>query len=414
MNICLFEDAAYPQLLPAVWLRACFELRCGQDRLIDKVLRHVNGRLAAIRVRPGLQDVVLERIKLTPPDPNEPWLLLNARLLVTGSTMPPRAGCGWVERGRLLGANVSDESYAALKPETLLDEKLAATWMQELLPEATPGTVKLIRYPWDLIAENGAELRRQFQDGGHRSGHVYDGAHLLNQSEIHIAEGAVVQPGVVLDAESGPITIARNARIEANAVVQGPCWIGPGAIVRPTAVVRGDTTIGPVCKVGGEIEASIFQGYANKQHDGFLGHSYVGQWVNLGADTVTSDLKNTYGAIRSYINGVGVETGMHFLGSIIGDHTKTGIGTILPTGCVMGVASNIFVQTGVPRFVPSFAWLTDDGLTRYRVDKAIDIARAVMARREIHFSDADEALLRQVAEDAFAREAAGWQTEQGA
>ncbi|MCA9243812.1 MAG: hypothetical protein KDA32_07670 [Phycisphaerales bacterium] len=408
MNICIFEDGAYSQLMPLVWLRACFELRCGQSRLIDKIHDHFDGRVAAVWTRPGLREVVKERVKLEPAERDEPWLLLNARLLVTGDALPPRPGCAWTERGRLLGASIDPATFGSLSADTLLDEKRTNVWLEALLPEATPDTLQLIRFPWDLIAANGAELRRQFQNGGQRNGQVYDGAHLLNQSAIHIAEDAVVQPGVVLDAESGPITIARGARVEANAVLQGPCWIGPGAVVRPMAVVRGDTTIGPVCKVGGEIEATIFQGYANKQHDGFLGHSFVGQWVNLGADTVTSDLKNTYGAIRSYINGVGVETGQKFLGSIIGDHTKTGIGTILPTGCVLGVASNVFVQTGVPRFVPSFAWLTDDGQTRYRVDKAIDIARAVMGRRDLHLSDADETLMRAVAEEAYQREAAGW------
>src|SRR5262249_54025468 len=159
---------------------------------------------------------------------------------------------------------------------------------------------------------------------------------LVNEHAIHVAAGATIKPGVVLDADHGPIHIDRDALIEPNAVLQGPCYIGPGSIIRPGAAIRENTTIGPVCKVGGEVEASIFQGYANKQHDGFLGHSFVSPWANLGADTVTSDLKNTYGTIRVHLNGVGVESGQQFIGSIIGDHAKTGIGTILPTGCVLG------------------------------------------------------------------------------
>jgi UDP-N-acetylglucosamine diphosphorylase/glucosamine-1-phosphate N-acetyltransferase len=217
-----------------------------------------------------------------------------------------------------------------------------------------------------------------------------------------------VKPGVVLDAEEGPIHIERGAVIEPNAVLMGPCFIGPGSIVRPGATLRGGVTIGPVCKVGGEIECSVFQGRANKQHDGFLGHSFVGEWVNLGADTVTSDLKNTYGAIRVHVNGVGAETGQHFVGSFIGDHAKTGIGSILPTGCVIGVAANVFTQKRIPKFVPSFAWLTDEGLTEYQVDKAIRIARTVMARRDTHLSHAEAALLADVARRAREVERAGW------
>ena len=146
----------------------------------------------------------------------------------------------------------------------------------------------------------------------------------------------------------------------------------------------------------------------NKQHDGFLGHSFVAEWVNLGADTITSDLKNTYGTIRVFINGVGVESGQHFVGATIGDHSKTGIGTILPTGCVIGVASNVFTQTTTPKFVPSFAWLTDAGMTSYRLEKAVHIARVVMMRRDAHLSEAEVQLLRRTAEAACEIEAAGW------
>jgi hypothetical protein len=134
----------------------------------------------------------------------------------------------------------------------------------------------------------------------------------------------------------------------------------------------------------------------------------VGAWVNLGADTVCSDLKNTYGTVRAFINGVGVETGQPFVGATIGDHAKTGIGTILPTGCVIGVAANIFTRQAVPRFVPSFAWLTDTGLERCRVDKIVQIARNVMDRRDVELSEAEAGLLEQVAERARDVEDAGW------
>ena len=181
-------------------------------------------------------------------------------------------------------------------------------------------------------------------------------------------------------------------------MLQGPCFIGRGSLVQPGSSIRRDTSIGPVCKVGGEIEASIIHGYSNKQHDGFLGHSYVGQWVNLGADTVTSDLKNTYGTIRVHLNGRPVETGQNFVGAIIGDHVKTGIGTILPTGCVLGMAANIFTRGAVANFVPSFSWLTSEGMSDFRIDKGIEIARTVMARRGVELSDEEESLIRSVVE----------------
>jgi UDP-N-acetylglucosamine diphosphorylase/glucosamine-1-phosphate N-acetyltransferase len=174
-------------------------------------------------------------------------------------------------------------------------------------------------------------------------------------------------------------------------------------------VIREGTTIGPVCKVGGEIEASIIHGYSNKQHDGFLGHSYLGQWVNFGADTVTSDLKNTYGTIRVSINGTGVETGEQLVGSLIGDHAKTGIGTILPTGCVIGVLANLFTSGSVPKFVPSFSWISECGRESCRLEKVLQTARIVMGRRGVELSDAELYLLEQTALLAREVEAAGWE-----
>ncbi|MBU0641524.1 MAG: hypothetical protein KKB50_21905, partial [Planctomycetes bacterium] len=249
---------------------------------------------------------------------------------------------------------------------------------------------------------------RQCRAGGSCEGRVYPGVHMLNPGEIHVARGATVKPGVVLDAEIGPIHIEHGARIESNAVVIGPCHIGADSVVQPLTHIRENTSVGPACRVGGEIANSIIHGRSNKQHDGFLGHSYVGEWANLGAATVTSNLKNTYGTIRVSINGVGIETGQTFVGATIGDHAKTGIGTILPTGAVLGVAANVFTTTAVPKFMPSFSWLTEAGLVNYRIDKALHIIRTVMGRRHVDLSAEEEELIRYTAERAREIEAAGW------
>jgi UDP-N-acetylglucosamine diphosphorylase/glucosamine-1-phosphate N-acetyltransferase len=154
--------------------------------------------------------------------------------------------------------------------------------------------------------------------------------------------------------------------------------------------------------VGGEIENSIMLGYSNKQHDGFLGHSYLGRWVNLGADTNTSDLKNNYGTIRVTLNGEEVNTGRMFLGSLIGDHSKTGINTMLNTGSIIGVAANIFGGGFPPKSIPSFSWGGSDGFETFRLDRALELARTVMGRRKVEFTDADARLLRMLAPvDAF-------------
>jgi len=408
MNIGLFEDGGAERLLPLTWLRACFELRCGRDRLIDKVQVEIGQRPAAIWIRPALEAVVRARTELVQPRGGEDWCLINARALVNGPVALPQPGVAWQVEGELVAVGVRADQLEGLTIDFFRDEARLAEWLSGWRVERPPEHVALMRYPWNLVGANEAELRRQCRRGGVRQGTIYPGVHFLQPASIHVAPGATVKPGVVLDAESGPIHIAEDARIEPNAVIQGPCYIGPGSLVRPGAALRGGTTIGPVCKVAGEIEASIFHGFANKQHDGYLGHSYVCPWVNLGAGTVTSDLKNTYGAIRVYVNGVGVESGQRFVGSMFGDHCKTGIGTILPTGCILGVATNVFTRRPLPRFVPSFGWLTDEGLTEYRTDKAIQIAQIVMGRRDVELSDEERALLMHVAQEARQVEAAGW------
>jgi UDP-N-acetylglucosamine diphosphorylase/glucosamine-1-phosphate N-acetyltransferase len=408
MNIALFEDGNYTRLLPLTWLRMACELRCGRDRLIDKIRAHVGTRIARLYVRDETREVVEDRIDLADPVADEGWCLVNARVLATADVLTPPTGVAWLSQDTLVAITLPAHAIEGLSSDVFLDDSRLEEWLKSFRAETAPSELQPIDYLWELIDANKRELQRQCTDGGVQEGRIHDGAYLVNAAEIHVEPGAVIKPGVVLDAEDGPIYIDRDVLIQPNAVVEGPCYIGIGTTIRPGAIIRGNTSIGELCKVGGEIESSIFQGCSNKQHDGFLGHSFVGEWVNLGADTVTSDLKNTYGTIRVSLNGVNVESGHHFVGSFIGDHAKTGIGTILPTGGVIGVAANVFTHSTVPKFVPSFAWLTDEGMTSYRVDKAIDIARIVMGRRERHFSDAEVELFERTARLARDVESAGW------
>lgn len=175
----------------------------------------------------------------------------------------------------------------------------------------------------------------------------------------------------------------RGARIGPQTHIAGPAYIGPGTIVNPRCHIHGGTTIGPLCKVGGEIDACIIAGYSNKQHDGFLGHSYVGSWVNLGAGTVNSDLKNTYGSVRVPVNGREVDTGLTFFGSVIGDHVKLGIGQTLATGASIGFAAMAACSRMLPKFVPSFSWLTDAGRAEGDPERLLATARRAMQRRDV-------------------------------
>ena len=185
------------------------------------------------------------------------------------------------------------------------------------------------------------------------------------------------------------------ARIEPFSFIQGPAWIGPGSLIA-SARIRGETSIGPVCRIGGEVEASIVQGYSNKHHDGFLGHSYLGEWVNIGAMTTNSDLKNTYGTIRMVIEGFGqIDSGILKLGCFLADHVKLGIGVHLNGGAVIGTGSNIFGVHFAPKTIPPFTW-GGEVFREYRIQSMIDVARKVMARRKVSMSVEQEEVLRAV------------------
>jgi UDP-N-acetylglucosamine diphosphorylase/glucosamine-1-phosphate N-acetyltransferase len=207
-----------------------------------------------------------------------------------------------------------------------------------------------------------------------------------------------VSPGVVIDATKGPVSIADEVVIMPNASLEGPLHIGRGSRIKMGAKVYGGTTIGPFSKVGGEVAETIVHGYSNKQHEGFLGHSYLCEWTNIGAGTETSDLKNNYSPVRVAVGGEPVDSGELFVGVFMGDHSKTGIGTVFNTGTVVGVCCNVFGADYPPKYVPSFTWGGTAGFEEHDLNKAIETAARVAARRGQTFDSGAEAVLRKVFE----------------
>ncbi|HEX6643969.1 MAG TPA: putative sugar nucleotidyl transferase [Gemmatimonadales bacterium] len=210
------------------------------------------------------------------------------------------------------------------------------------------------------------------------------GSIMIGEPRQVVSLGALVEPGVVFDTRHGAVVLETGAEVRSGTRLEGPCWIGAGARV-VGGFVRG-SVVGPRSVVRGEVSSSVFVGYANKAHDGFVGHTIVGHWANLGAGTTTSNLKNTYGPVRLEVSGGRIETGRTFLGSLIGDHAKTAIGTMLPTGTVVGAGANVFGAGPIPKHVPPFAW----GLGGDRVSEEgfLRIAERVLPRREVAFTDA--------------------------
>jgi UDP-N-acetylglucosamine diphosphorylase/glucosamine-1-phosphate N-acetyltransferase len=222
---------------------------------------------------------------------------------------------------------------------------------------------------------------------------------VISPDNIFVEEGAQITCAT-LNAQSGPIYIGRNVQIMEGAIIRGPVTIGEGSVIKMGAQIYGPTAIGPDCKVGGEIKEVVMLGHSNKAHDGFLGNSIIGEWCNLGAGTTVSNLKNNYSTVRMWDFGSQSmrDTGLQFLGMVMGDHSKAGIQSMFNTGTVVGVAANVFGDGFPPKFIPSFAWGGADGFQTHRLEDAMETARRVMARRDFSFSPVDEKIFRRVYE----------------
>ena len=402
-RICLFEDPHIRRLLPLVYTRPVYDLRCGMLTLREKVQKHYPKTTIELHARPYLVDLLREQNPGTSVNRAEGQgcLFLNGRLVASE------------ELSRQIPLDGPDALYTS--GEILVAARLGGRTLDALrgkLPEfpeisAFPGlpktelSPKMVSYPWDLVNFNGAEIVSDFrllapEKGEKMRGTVYEGAHLINPGNIVIGEGSGVKPGVVLDGEAGPIWIGNNVTVFPNAVIEGPAYIGDRSMIKVGAKIYENTSIGPVCKVGGEVEGSVIHSFSNKQHDGFLGHAYLGMWVNLGADTNNSDLKNNYGSVKLVIDGETVDSGSTFMGLVMGDHSKSAINSMFNTGTVVGVSSNVFGSGFPPKSVPSFTWGGAEGLKTYELERALEVARRVMGRRKMVLSPAEEKVLRVV------------------
>jgi UDP-N-acetylglucosamine diphosphorylase/glucosamine-1-phosphate N-acetyltransferase len=258
-----------------------------------------------------------------------------------------------------------------------------------------------VEHTWDIFSKNGNAIPEDFEllTKGRKSQPIPASNNTIEASNIFIEEGAKLE-FVTLNATNGPIYIGKDAEIMEGSIIRGPFALCDHATVKLGAKIYGPTTVGPHSKVGGEVNNSVIFGYSNKGHDGFLGNSVLGEWCNLGADTNNSNLKNNYAEVRlwSYETEGFARTGLQFCGLMMGDHSKCGINTMFNTGTVVGVSSNIF-GSGFPRnFVPSFSWGGNSGFTTYLTKKAFEVAKVVMQRRSIEFTQQDADILEHVFE----------------
>jgi len=410
MNITLFDDQHH-RLGPLTDLRAVADLRTGaytnHQRLTLVLADPRDHAIAAIFVPGHLRAITQSLHPDTPINPagyrelldDQFSLLINAALTRLTPELAERllalepGHCVTDPAGRVVAACLSPIEADAFvrspdqaRPESTVNHRLNDT--------------PLIARPWDVIARLEDTLRDDlalsplpaFHSDSPLIHHV--GAH-----PVKVAASAKLHPMVVLNSEKGPIVVDEKAIVGSFSVIAGPCYIGPSCIIAPHAHIRANTAFGPHCVLGGEISQTVIQGRTNKCHEGYLGHSYVGQWVNLGAGTTVSNLKNTYGTIRVQLTAdqEPEDSGQVKQGPIIGDFVRTAIGSRLMTGSVVGTASMIATEGYAPKFLPPLTFHTDAGSSPYQLDKLIDTLNKAMARRDQSLSDATQSRLAELA-----------------
>lgn len=416
MHLCLFEDAAVSHLHPLVDTRAAFDLRLGARTLLETIRDAVQPDGLILHTRPLVEGVTAQAhpnaLIRTLPDGAD-VLFWNARAVAhpgpvidelrfrlatddTGFTL---------SQGDTLVAAFVPNAAASLPKGALHTRALGAT-LFDGLPAESISDIRLVSQLWNLLDDLRDTIRTDIQAATAEQApqpalsdradvSVHPSAIVVNPEQIVTEPGATVRPGAILNAEDGPILLGRDAVIHERAVVRGPCVIGPNSHVKIGADVEG-CAFGYYCKVGGEVHGTVIHSLSNKGHAGFLGDSYLGRWCNLGADTNTSNLKNDYGSISAYdpAEGAFVDTRRQFLGLVMGDHSKCGINTMFNTGTVVGTFCNLFGGGFPPRYVPAFSWGSPGtGFAEYRLEKALRVAEAVLARRDTPLTDADRTLL---------------------
>jgi len=405
MEICIFEDNKAGNLAPLCHARPVYDLVCGMTMLRKKIERMFEGTRISLHTRPYLHNHITTRYPefiVNRVTSSDTCLFVNGRVVLPINfkqlVNPEKNGdVVLICKGQVVAAKVSGSNLEAVKSKT--QDVLSLATFDGIYTEEID--VQFFDYPWDFIRYHSGEMHRDYSQlfagvtENRIRAEIGDGVHLINKKDIFIDEGAIIKAGVVIDASSGPVAISKNAVVESNSVIQGPVYIGRSARIRPLSTIYDNTSIGNVCKVGGEVEFSIIQSYSNKQHAGFLGHAYLGSWVNLGADTNCSDLKNNYSTVKAQTGTSEIDTGLQFLGLIMGDHSKSGINTMFNTGTVVGFSSNIFGAEFPAKYIPSFAWGKN---STYDITLSIETAKKVMLRRNQIMHEREEQLFKHIFE----------------
>ncbi len=445
--LCIFEDDRFPNFFPLSLNKPVFDLLIGIQTQMERIMAELDRDEVFLVCRPYLAEIVAEDLDRSGLEgnihvnglPETSVLFINGRLLIEGDTIPllieELEGNSLIEKnGVTVAARLDSEtalSFMSFLSEAITDEKTVkifgrlrdlgesagekvrgGTEPEEESENALSEWIKgngvkriqtgsmLLSHYWQLIEVNGNCLLDDFKKypmrGPAPDSALFRGVDLINEEDIVIGEDVEVRSGTVLDASGGPIIIANGVLIEPTAIINGPCFIGEKSIIRGGAKIGHGSSIGCQCRIGGEVGESIVSPFTNKQHDGFLGHSYIGSWVNIGAGSCNSDLKNNYSKVSAWSAGEIRDTGRRFLGFVAGDHSKLAINTRINTGTVIGFCSNVLTADFPPKFIPSFTWKNAPEWIEYDLEKAVNTAEIMMDRRNIPFSSERKALFKKI------------------
>lgn len=401
MNICIFEDLFISQLAPLNYLRHTSKLICGADTLLEKIVNFFPAKTPlTLHSRKYIAPYLAEKFpkakinELAEGD----CLFFNSRVVFKAEELKAITKLFKKENNTailqdkvIIAFHLTEEKVQQYKDIVNPDDDNLISyadveWLG--LNKIESDSYRLISYPSDLILYQEDQLH-------------YDlNREMKGKKKLHIGKKCSIGKNVVLDTSAGRIYINDNTVIEPFTYIKGPVYIGENCTIRSGSQIYGPVRIGGSCKVSGEITCSVLHWYVNKQHYGFLGHSYLCEWTNLGAGTTTSNLKNNYSKIVLNIDDKKVNTNSIFLGSIIGDHTKTGIQTMLNTGTMVGISSNLYGAGYHNKKISSFSWedASNNEVISYEIEKAISTARTSMNRRNVNMSYAYEKMLRHVFE----------------
>jgi UDP-N-acetylglucosamine diphosphorylase/glucosamine-1-phosphate N-acetyltransferase len=384
MNFILFDNFRRSNLFPLTYLRPVADIRIGILTIREKWEKYLGQQTST------LTEGYL-RVKY-------PIVREDDNIMVNGSVCPDKTLVNEVLNLKIGEVLFKDDAIIAMRLHAIELDSLDEEKMDEVNMVESKSAVLKINHTWDIFSLNGQAIENDFSLlTDKRNSEPVSKSNQVIGDRIFLEKGAKVEC-CILNSSTGPIYIGKEAEIMEGSMIRGPFSLGDHSVVKMGAKIYGPTTVGPYCKIGGEVNNSVFFGYSNKAHDGFMGNSVIGEWCNIGADTNTSNLKNTYENIKlwNYADQTFVETGLQFCGLIMGDHSKCGINSMFNTGTVVGINTNIYGSGYQRNFIPSFSWGGPAGIKAYHIDRAVSVAKKVFQRRGLDFNQVEEDILRNI------------------